>query len=137
MTGPVPVSFIGWLLTRIASFAIWGGWLMAGSSQVKPVHDGGRESVCSAPGIKPVKVTRIFADERGESHFADAGIPLASATPFSQLPPFQFTRLSAPNGIKLFVVPAELSIFDLHTAPERQSRCLMIGRRLDGMMRSD
>jgi hypothetical protein len=67
-----------------------------------------------------VKITRIFADEHGGSHFADAEIPLASATLFPQLPPFQFTRLSAPSGIKLFVVPAELSVFDLHTAPERQ-----------------
>ena len=67
-----------------------------------------------------MKITRIFADEHGESHFAGAEIPLASATLFPQLPPFQFTRLSAPNGIKLFVVPAELSVFDLHTAPERQ-----------------
>ena len=134
-----------------------------------------------------MKITRIFADEHGESHFADAEIPLASSTLFPQLPPFQFARLSAPNGIKLFVVPAELSVFDLHTAPERQlavslngtveyetsdghirrfaagdivlveditgrghitrftdgarvsftSRCLMIGRRLNGMMRPD
>jgi hypothetical protein len=66
-----------------------------------------------------VKITRIFADEHGASHFADAEIPLASATLFP-LPPFQFTRLSAPNGIKLLIVPAEVSVFDLHTAPERQ-----------------
>jgi hypothetical protein len=67
-----------------------------------------------------MKITRIRADERGESHFAEDEIALASATLFPQLPPFQFTRLCAPGGIKLFAVPAELSIFDLHTAPERQ-----------------
>jgi len=67
-----------------------------------------------------VKITGIFADLHGEAHFADAEIPLASATLIPQLPPFQFSRLSAPNGIKLFVVPAELSLSDLHTAPERQ-----------------
>jgi hypothetical protein len=67
-----------------------------------------------------VKIVRIHADEHGESHFAEAEIPLASATLFPQLPAFQFTRLGAPRGIKLFAVPAELSVFDLHTAPERQ-----------------
>jgi len=36
-------------------------------------------------------------------------MPLMSAALFSQLPPFQFTRLGAPNDIKLFGVPAELS----------------------------
>jgi hypothetical protein len=67
-----------------------------------------------------VKITRIHADEHDESHFAEVEIPMASATLFPQLPPFQSTRLSEPNGIKLFVVPTELSVFDLHTAPERQ-----------------
>jgi hypothetical protein len=53
-----------------------------------------------------VKITRIHADEHDESHFAEVEIPMASATLFPQLPPF--------------LVPAELSVFDLHTAPERQ-----------------
>ncbi len=40
-----PVTFIGWLLIGIASFAIWCRWPMAGTSQDKPGHDGDRESV--------------------------------------------------------------------------------------------
>jgi hypothetical protein len=64
-------------------------------------------------------VTRIYADERGGSHFAAVEIPLAPATLFPQLP-FRTTRFNSSNPIKLFAVPAELGEFEWHTAPERQ-----------------
>jgi hypothetical protein len=67
-----------------------------------------------------MRLTRIYADQQGTSHFADAEVPTASVTLFPQLPPFRVNRFSGPNPIKLFVVPAALRVFDWHTAPERQ-----------------
>ncbi len=60
-----------------------------------------------------MKFTRIYADQHGEA-------PTADVTLFPQLPPFRVNRFSGPSAVKLFSVPAELNVFDWHTAPERQ-----------------
>ena len=67
-----------------------------------------------------MKITRIYADEKGESHFANGDAPLTSLNLFPGLPAFQVTRLVGANAVKLFSTPAELRMADWHTAPERQ-----------------
>lgn len=68
-----------------------------------------------------MKVTRVYADEHGETHFADDDVALRDAGPIG--------RLSAP-------VPAASVIFrenepgydyDWHTAPARQFIALLDG----------
>ena len=58
-----------------------------------------------------MKITRIFADEHGESHFANGEIPLASLTLFPDSRHSSVTRLGA-ELLKLFVLPAELRVSD-------------------------
>jgi hypothetical protein len=65
-------------------------------------------------------MARIYADEGGESHFAEGEVPLTAVNLFPELPAFQVTRLAGANPVKLFAVPAELRVADWHTAPERQ-----------------
>jgi hypothetical protein len=67
-----------------------------------------------------MRITRIHADARGESQFADGEVPLAGRSLFAGFPPFQVTRLIGANPVKLFATPAELRVADWHTAPERQ-----------------
>jgi hypothetical protein len=65
-------------------------------------------------------ITRIYADKHGESHFADAEVPLTRVSLFSELPPFRVSRFNPPTPVKLFAVPSELDVADWHTAPMRQ-----------------
>jgi hypothetical protein len=67
-----------------------------------------------------MRITRIYADESGESHFADAEIQMAKATLFPHLPPFRLRAFSGNGDIKLFSTPPEFSVHDFHTAPTRQ-----------------
>ena len=67
-----------------------------------------------------MRITRIYADEHGESHFADAEVPTEATVLFAGLPAFSLTRFSPPTPIKLFAVPAALDVADLHNAPMRQ-----------------
>jgi hypothetical protein len=67
-----------------------------------------------------MKITRIYAGADGESHFSDAEVPLGHISQFPELVPFRVTRLVGANPVKLFAVPAELSMSELHPAPERQ-----------------
>jgi len=67
-----------------------------------------------------LKITRIHADEHGESHIADVEVPTTATSMFPGLPPFQLNRFATPRGVKLFATPAELRVADWHTAPERQ-----------------
>jgi len=67
-----------------------------------------------------MRIIRIYADEYGESRFADAEVPTQSIQMFPQVPPFRLNQFGTPKGVKLFAVPAELNVADWHTAPERQ-----------------
>jgi hypothetical protein len=67
-----------------------------------------------------MRISRIFADADGGSHFADGAPPVADLRLFPQMPLFQVTRLVGANPAKLFSVPADVSAAQLHTAPERQ-----------------
>jgi hypothetical protein len=74
-----------------------------------------------------MRITRIYADEHGGSHFSDAEFPLVTASLFSQLPPFRSCAFSAQGRVKFFVTPAEFRVFDFHTAPERQFAVALSG----------
>jgi hypothetical protein len=67
-----------------------------------------------------MRITRIYADESGESHFADAEIQMANATLFPHLPPFRLRAFSGNGDIKLFSTSPEFRVHDFHTAPTRQ-----------------
>lgn len=67
-----------------------------------------------------MRIARLYADDHGESHFADAEVPMVSARLFAELPPFRVNRFNGPTPIKLFAQPAEVDVFGWHTAPERQ-----------------
>ena len=67
-----------------------------------------------------MKITRIYADADGESHFSDVEIPMASVSLFPQLPSFRTCAFTGQGNIKLFATPATFRVFDFHTAPERQ-----------------
>lgn len=63
--------------------------------------------------MKTFKVTRVFADEHGDSHFEDIDYPLAAAGPIG------FLSLGIPVKEVVFrkVSP---DYDDFHTAPQRQ-----------------
>ena len=67
-----------------------------------------------------MRIARIYADEQGESHFADGDAPLSGVSLFPQLPPFRVSRLAGANPAKLFEMPASIEVHDFHAAPERQ-----------------
>lgn len=74
-----------------------------------------------------MRVTRIYADESGESRFADAEIQMASAILFSHLPPFRTCSFSAKGEIRLFSTPPAMRMHDFHTAPTRQFAVALSG----------
>ena len=67
-----------------------------------------------------MNIIRIYADDHGESHFADLEVPTQTVQMFPQVPPFRLNRFATPRGVKLFAVPAEFDFADWHIAPERQ-----------------
>jgi len=68
-----------------------------------------------------MKVTRIYADERGESHFADMEIELRDAGPIG--------RLSGPVSVAsvIFRENEPTYDYDWHVAPQRQFVVLLDG----------
>jgi hypothetical protein len=72
-----------------------------------------------ADGGRAMKCLRIYADERGESHLAEADLPLTPVEVF----PGTTLRVSAPHraaSIRFVVKPRGLRVAHWHTAPERQ-----------------
>jgi hypothetical protein len=74
-----------------------------------------------------MRITRIYADESGESRFADAEIQMDSAPLFPHLPPFRMCTFSGKGDIRLFSTPPELRMHDFHTAPTRQFAAALSG----------
>jgi hypothetical protein len=74
-----------------------------------------------------MRITRIYADESGESRFADVEIQMASAVLFPHLPPFRMCSFSAKGDIRLFSTPAAMRMHDFHTAPTRQFAVALSG----------
>jgi hypothetical protein len=69
-------------------------------------------------------VTRIFADDRGETHFADIELPLTLISVAVGLPPMRVSPSIPLIRLQLFVVP---SARDWHPAPARQFVLLLKG----------
>lgn len=74
-----------------------------------------------------MRITRIYADDSGESRFADAEIQMDNAPLFPHLPPFRMCAFSGKGDIKLFSTPPELRMHDFHTAPTRQFAVALSG----------
>ena len=66
------------------------------------------------------KVTRVFADDQGESHFEDVIYPLTEGGPIGNL-----SQKIKVNNIMFRMVKPTYN--DLHTAPERQYVVLLDG----------
>lgn len=66
------------------------------------------------------KVTRVYADEQGESHFEDVFYPLKEGGPIGSLS--QTIKVN-----KLMFRMVEPAYNDLHTAPEKQFVVLLDG----------
>jgi hypothetical protein len=68
-----------------------------------------------------MKVTRVFADEAGESHFAEREYPLRDAGPIGRL------SESIPAKSVIFRTNEPGYDYDWHTAPQRQFIVLLDG----------
>jgi hypothetical protein len=68
-----------------------------------------------------MKITRVYNDNNGESHFEDLEIPLNEAGPIG----FLSSAIPAKDIIFREVVPAY--DYDFHTAPQRQYIILLDG----------
>jgi hypothetical protein len=72
-------------------------------------------------------VTHIFADSRGESHFADVEIPLTLIPVAVNLPPMRTSPAIASTHVQFVVVPPAVIAHDWHPAPARQFVLLLKG----------
>lgn len=68
-----------------------------------------------------MKITRIYADEQGESHFTDVDIPLHAAGPIGRL-----SEMEAATGV-IFRENDPGYDWDFHNAPARQYIILLDG----------
>jgi hypothetical protein len=62
-------------------------------------------------------VTHIFADSRGESHFADVEIPLTLIPVAVNLPPMRTSPAIASTHVQFVTVPPAVIAHDWHPAP--------------------
>ena len=72
-------------------------------------------------------VTRIFTDDRGESHFAEVEIPLTRTPVALHLPPMRTSPSIASLHVQFVVVPSAVIAHDWHPAPARQFVLLLKG----------
>ena len=72
-------------------------------------------------------VTHIFADSRGESHFADVEIPLTLIPVAVNLPPMRTSPAIASTHVQFVTVPPAVIAHDWHPAPARQFVLLLKG----------
>ena len=66
-------------------------------------------------------ITRIFADDHGESHFSDIEVPLTLIVPAEGLPPMGMSPPIASTQVRFLVGPPALIAHDWHPAPARQA----------------
>jgi hypothetical protein len=67
-----------------------------------------------------VKCLRIYADESGQSHFADIEIPLVPQELFPGVPPINLSAWFTATSVRFAWHPAGLRVADWHTTPVRQ-----------------
>ena len=72
-------------------------------------------------------VTRIFTDDRGESHFAEVEIPLTRTPVALHLPPMRTSPSIASLHVQFVIVPSAAIAHDWHPAPARQFVLLLKG----------
>jgi hypothetical protein len=72
-------------------------------------------------------VTHVFADDRGESHFADVEIPLTLTPVAANLPAMSISPAIASLHVQFLVVPPAVIARDWHPAPVRQFVLLLKG----------
>jgi len=72
-------------------------------------------------------ITRIFADDRGESHFSDIEMPLTLIVPAEGLPPMGMSPPIASMQVRFLVGLPALIAHDWHPAPARQFVLLLEG----------
>jgi hypothetical protein len=72
-------------------------------------------------------ITRIFADDHGESHFSDIEVPLTLIVPAEGLPPMRMSPTIASTQVRFLVAPPALIAHDWHVAPARQFVLLLEG----------
>ena len=74
-----------------------------------------------------MRITRIYADDKGDSRFGDVEIQMVNTTLFPHLPPFRTCAFSGNGDIRLFSTPPEMRVHNLHTAPTRQFAVALSG----------
>ena len=72
-------------------------------------------------------VTHMFADSRGESHFAEVEIPLRLIPVAANLPPMRTSTSIASIHTQFVVVPPAVIAHDWHPEPARQFLLLLKG----------
>jgi hypothetical protein len=77
-------------------------------------------SLSDLASLGGMMITRIFVDDRGESHFSDIEMPLTSNAPAKGLPPMQMSPPIASTQVQFLVGPPALIAHDWHPAPARQ-----------------
>lgn len=65
-------------------------------------------------------ITRIFADDRGESHFADLELPMTLASVAARLPSMRTSQSILSMHLRFVVVSPAVIAYDWHPAPARQ-----------------
>lgn len=71
--------------------------------------------------METFKITRVYSDEKGDSHFGEVAVPLHNAGPIGFL-----SELVTAKGL-IFREVAPSYNYDFHTAPQRQYIVLLEG----------
>ena len=67
-----------------------------------------------------MKCRRIYADETGDSHFADIDIPLVPMELFPGVPPIYLSAEHTATSVRFAWVPSGMREAGWHTTPVRQ-----------------
>jgi hypothetical protein len=67
-----------------------------------------------------MKCLRIYADETGESHFADIDIPLVPMEVFPGVPAIDLSVQYTATSVRFAWVPVGMRVADWHITPVRQ-----------------
>jgi hypothetical protein len=67
-----------------------------------------------------MKVTRVYADSNGESHFGEVELPLTLAAAAAGIPPVRVSPPLAAKQLQILFTPPETAALGWHPAPARQ-----------------
>ena len=74
-----------------------------------------------------MKVTRVYADERGESHFSEVELPLTLNIPAQGIDPISTSPRIAATHIQFLTAAPALITGNWHPAPARQFAIVLKG----------